>query len=327
MKRANFAESCKRIDEALESVDWLTDMKGADLHAVGGAWRALGRMQMAREKTVLRIVHGYALQARQLDAICEVVAHQSPGSLRWIGGVAEERLEALPAAALVMSRLLKRSGLGRVVFSAFGLREGVVFDRLSEAEQSEDPLIVACREVAERTARFPVHGEALCDWLAPAFPEEPAERHRLRLAACMLSDIGWRVHPDYRADHAVEEVLSAPTVGLVHEDRTLLALAVGLRFARERSSAAVRMLSTEVDEGNLDWAKRVGVGLRLAHTLSGGTAEILRCSRLRLDGGELVLSVDASVSGIVGEVVIRRLRRLAKTMALGYRVEEQTGKG
>ena len=321
LARGSYADTCKLIDNALDSVDWLQAARGADLHAVGGAWRALGRMEMARERTVLRIVHGYALQARQLDAICEVVARQSPGSLRWIGGVAEERRQSLPAAALVMSRLIKRSGLGRIVFSAFGLREGVVFDRLNEHDKQEDPLIVACREVAERTARFPVHGEALCDWLEPVFPEEPKVRHRLRLAASLLSDIGWRVHPDYRADHAVEEVLSAPTVGLIHGERTLLALAVGLRFARERSSQAVQMLAAEVDEEDLTWARRVGLGLRLAHTLSGGTVDVLQQSRLRLENDALVLAVDDAARTIIGEVVVRRLRRLAKAMNLAHRVE------
>lgn len=318
---SNYEATCRRVDEALDRLDWLPGMKGADLHAVGGAWRALGRMQMARENTKLRIVHGYALPARKLDAICELVARQSAESLRWIGGVAEERREALPAAALVMSRLLKRSGMSRVIFSAFGLREGLVFDHLDEAARREDPLIIACREVAERTARFPIHGEALSDWLEPVFPGEAADRHRLRLAACLLSDIGWRVHPDYRADHAVEEVLSAPTVGLVHSDRMLLALAVGFRFARERSSEAVRNLAADFGEDDLSWARRVGFGLRLAHTLSGGTLEILQQSRLRIDDGQLVLTIDPGAEDIVGEVIVRRLRRMARAIGLEHRIE------
>lgn len=321
LANGSYQQTCRRVDEVLDTLTWLPEMRGMDLHAVGGAWRALGRMQMAREKTKLRIVHGYALPARKLDAICEVVARQSAESLRWIVGVAEERRESLPAAALVMSRLLKRGGMGRVIFSAFGLREGVVFDHLGDEARAHDPLIVASREVAERTARFPVHGEALSDWLAPVFPDEPVDRHRLRLAACLLSDIGWRVHPDYRADHAVEEVLSAPTFGLLHHDRLLLALAVGFRFARERSSDAVRNLVEDMEDDDKAWARRVGFGLRLAHTLSGGTLELLQRTRLRIDGGDLVLSVDPEAAGIAGEVVVRRLRRMAKAMSLGYRVD------
>lgn len=317
----SYGATCRRIDEVLDTLAWLPETGGGDLHAVGGAWRALGRMQMVRENTKLRIVHGYALPARKLDAICELVARQSAESLRWIGGVAEERREALPAAALVMSRLLKRGSMSRVIFSAFGLREGVVFDHLDEAAREDDPLIVACRDIAERTARFPVHGEALSDWLEPVFAGEPGQRHRLRLAACLLSDIGWRVHPDYRADHAVEEVLSAPTVGLVHHDRILLALAVGFRFARERNSGAIRNLVTDMDEEDLSWARRVGFGLRLAHTLSGGTLEVLGQSRLRIDGNELVLSADPPARHILGEVVTRRLRRMAKAMGLEHRME------
>ena len=277
---------------------------------------------MTREDTQLRIVHGYALNARALAAICDLIARQSAESLRWIAGVAEERRETLPAAALVMSRLLQTGGLSQVIFSAFGLREGLVFDRLGAAARKEDPLIVACREVAERTARFPVHGEALSDWMAPVFPEEPADRGRLRLAASILSDIGWRVHPDYRADHAVEEVLSAPTVGLVHRERRLLGLAVGFRFGRERSSAAIRGLLEETPEEDVTWARRVGYGLRLAHTLSGGTLEVLRQSELRIADGALLLTIAPEASGIVGEVVVRRLRRLARAMDLAHKVEE-----
>src|SRR5208283_2886000 len=50
-------------------------------------------------------------------------------------GVAARRARTLPAAALVLDRLLKRLAAERVVFSALGLREGLLYSQLSVAAE------------------------------------------------------------------------------------------------------------------------------------------------------------------------------------------------
>ena len=87
-----------------------------------------------------------------------------------------------------LKRLIDESGVASIVFSAQGIREGCVFDRLPEEMKAEDPLIAACRNVAWMTGRAAADGETLYHWMTPAFPNETGRGARLRRAACLLAD-------------------------------------------------------------------------------------------------------------------------------------------
>src|SRR5262249_58162926 len=131
------------------------------------------------------------------DGLVRVAARLSRRSLSSIAGLSKRRLETLPFAALTLERVLRLAKPERVVFSAFGLREGHLFATLPAGERAKDPLISACAEFAEAEARFGDFGRLLQDWIEPLFAGDDAEARRLRLAACTLSDIGWPRPPDH----------------------------------------------------------------------------------------------------------------------------------
>jgi len=59
--------------------------------------------------------------------------------------------------------------------------------------------------------------------------EETDEEKRLRRAACLLSDIAWRAHPDYRAEQSHDMISNATFIGIDHPARAYLALAASYR--------------------------------------------------------------------------------------------------
>ena len=301
----------RRVDEALGGIDWLPRVHGQDLYVVGGAWRALGRIHMAQTRHPLRVLHGYAAEAGEVASLCDLIAGQSRGSLKNMEGVPKGRLDTLPHAALTLGALLRLADPARVMFSAYGLREGLIFDRLPETVRQQDPLVAACRLVAQLTPRFPVHGEEILNWLDPLFGDEGPRDRRLRLAASLLSDVGWRVHPDYRADHAMSEILRAPIVGLDHRARVKLALAVRARYTHKDAEAAVAPYRSLLQEGDVVWAIRVGQALRLAQTLSAGVPSVLGRFQLELRADRVVLRSLAGAPEPLEEVVEGRLKQLA----------------
>ena len=52
----------------------------------------------------------------------------------------------------------------RIVVSALGVREGLLYESLTETERAEDPLIAAAREFNMLRSRAPDHGEELFAW-------------------------------------------------------------------------------------------------------------------------------------------------------------------
>jgi exopolyphosphatase/guanosine-5'-triphosphate,3'-diphosphate pyrophosphatase len=286
-------------------------------YAIGGAWRNLALLHMRLTDYPLQIVHEYELSARDALQASRFIASQSKGSLERIEGLSRKRAESLPYAAVVLEQLIERLGLKRVVISAWGLREGLLFDGLSPQVQALDPLVEGCAALGGRQGPAEALGRALEDWITPVFSRlEPVfERRRddaLTAAACRLADFGARLHPDHRADLVFEQVLRAPVPGMNHPERAFLACAAFARHTAANVTPGSRTTERLLSDTQLQRARALGAALRLGCDLSGRSAALLARSRLSLDGEALRLSADAGGADLLlGEQTAKRAATLA----------------
>ncbi|HYD32602.1 MAG TPA: Ppx/GppA family phosphatase [Azospirillaceae bacterium] len=315
------AAAVKIIDQHLEKLSWLAGHRGRAFFPVGGNWRALAKLHMEHVRHPLHVIHHYEIAGPMARDFAALVARQSKGSLDRMGGGSRRRNDTLPFAALVMERLIRMVQPSSVVFSAYGLREGHLFDLLSPEEQRHDPLIASCEELAARQGRFGT-AEILVSWTAGLFGGEDQGAACLRHAACLLSDLGWVEHPDYRAEHAFLRILRLPFAGLDHAERAFLALALHTRYGGRLDDGLTAPARGLVREGQAIKANILGLALRLAHTLTGGVMTLLQRTSLRLDEDRLILVLPEDEASLKGEMVERRLESLAK--ALSRTAEIQT---
>ncbi len=299
------------IDGALQSMTWLPEVGGATLYAVGGIWRAFAKVHMEQVGHPLHIIHHYAIDAVHALDFAQLLSRQSRASLEG-SGISRRRVEALPYAALFMERLLRRASPGRLVFSAYGLREGILHDLLPLATRAEDPLISACEAVADRIGRFG-DPRPLINWIAPIAPEAGGFS-RLSVAACFLSDIGWLEHPDYREPQAYLRALRMPFGGIDHVGRAFIALALHLRYGGRVEDAVTSVSRALLDEAAMRGAVALGLGLRLAYTVSGGALSLLENTRLGREGDRLVLKIARRSADLRVDAVERRLDALARAL-------------
>ncbi len=311
-----------RIEDALSFVDeQITGFgrlaaRGRNFYAVGGTWRALARLHMDDTDYPLRVMQGYAIPTRDTIAFCESLRRGA--KVKGLEGIARARREVLPFGALVMERLLRRLEPDKVVFSVFGIREGLLFTLLSEHERRKDPLLSFCEDYARLRSRSARHARELCAWTDRIFtapgPSESAEERRLRHAACLISDIGWRAHPDYRGEQSLNVIAQAALAGIDHPGRLFLAMSIYFRHvgsgdavSDEFSSRIKRLM----DKGELRRARVLGAALRTAHMLSIGMPGIIDETPLCYDSGRLVLTIPPAYAALDGERLRRRFEALA----------------
>ncbi len=303
-------------DRLLGELSWLDEARGRDLYLVGGAWRAIARIHMSQTQYPLHIIHQYRASTEELSEMTRVLARQSKDSIVRLAGVPKRRLEAVPPAALILRRLIKRTKPRGIVFSANGLREGLHFDILAPDVRRQDPLIALCRDMGLRESRFGLSGDDLYRFLNPVFTGESAEEERLRLAACLLADVAWRVNPDYRGEQAFRRILRAPFVGIDHPSRAFVALAVHARYEGHIDGPAVELSLPLLDQPGRQKALRVGLAIRFAEALTGGTGRIDSLGELGVEDDKLIFAVTAAGRPMLGEVVTRRLQDLAACFVL-----------
>ena len=203
-----------------------------------------------------------------------------------------------------------------IVISALGVREGLLYSELGAAERAKDGLIAASHELNLLRSRSPQHGDELINWtdrfMASSGIDETAEEKRLRRAACLLADIGWRAHPDYRGEQSLNIIANAAFVAVDHPGRTFLALAVFFRhvgLGDDELSPHVREL---VSARMLDRARILGATLRVAYLVSASMPRVLPHVPLVVQRGKLRLELRGRFASLAGERLFNRLRQLAR---------------
>jgi exopolyphosphatase/guanosine-5'-triphosphate,3'-diphosphate pyrophosphatase len=304
------------VDEYFDSAKILDKLKGRSFYAVGGTWRNLARLHMAQNKYPLHVLHHYTMTRQQAASVADLVSGLSPSSLKDIRQVSRSRSDTMPYGALVLNRLLEHSKSKEVVCSVYGVREGLLYSKLPRRKMQADALLSSCWDFARRYARSPEHELELCDWTDQLFgdghlKENPAER-RLRYAACLLADIGWRAHPDYRAERSLGMISQAAFVGVDHPGRVFLALTVFFRYEGEGSGDGLTRL---LDDDAIARAHLLSNIFRLAYILSAAMPGMLPKIGLRLgDGKTLVLTLPRKLADLSGERVEKRFAGLAAEM-------------
>jgi exopolyphosphatase/guanosine-5'-triphosphate,3'-diphosphate pyrophosphatase len=162
-------------------------------------------------------------------------------------------------------------------------------------------------------------GDRLQRWIAPVFPSLGATRKRLHRAVCWLSDIAWAEHPDYRAAHAFSRSLTMPVARLDHAERVFIAAALHARYGGAADDPAKALTRTLLDDRAAADARALGLGLRLAYTLSGGALELLDQVQLTREPTGIALELPPTGSLFVGEAVQRRLDALGRALGLPAR--------
>jgi exopolyphosphatase / guanosine-5'-triphosphate,3'-diphosphate pyrophosphatase len=302
------------VNRNIEGLDWIGDGEGKAFYAVGGAWRAFASAHMAHIGYPLNVSHHYEIATPDAIKFARHIESLSPEDIAALPGPSRKRSETLAYASVLLERLLTISKVDKVVFSAYGLREGCLYEQQPEPSQEEDPLIEICHRVSTLTGRLTADGEALFHWISPAFKEDEAWQIRLRRAACLLADLEWSEHPDYRVEHALLRILRYPLVGVDHAGRAFMALAVASRHAKVRSQLMTRFVEPLLSPPEMDRARATGLAMRLGYTFSGGVVSLLEQTSLSRDGDRLTLCMPDHADVLVGDVVQRRLKSLAQAL-------------
>ena len=315
-------DAVKIIDEHLENTSWLGQGRGRTFFAVGGAWRALAKLHMEQARYPLRVMHGYSVTPKAGIEFCEQIRKSKKlSAFPGIEDISKPRREVLPYGALVLERLLNRLEPSEVVFSVFGIREGLLYSLLPAHERHKDPLISFCEDYARLRSRSLEHARELCNWTDALFtgegPNEDANERRLRHAACLLSDIGWRAHPDYRGEQSLNVIAHAGLAGIDHPGRIFLALAVYHRHIGPGEGDGDELserLKGAVSKRTQKRARIVGTAVRTAHMLSIGMPGVIDETPLAYEGGKLVLSLPKAYAALDGERLRRRFEGLASLL-------------
>ncbi|MGO4704283.1 exopolyphosphatase [Microvirga sp. 2MCAF38] len=316
----------KIVRAALErQTEHLDHLRGRTFYAVGGTWRALARLHQAARDYPLHVMHGYTIRPDDGLDFLHLVERVEAKTLKDIESISEARRPLLAYGAIVLEEILRLGQPKEVAISALGVREGLLYDKLDAETRERDPLLSAAGDLNLLRSRSARHGEELWDWTCRFFesvglPETENDR-RLRHAACLLADIGWRAHPDYRGEQSLNLIAYGAFSGIDHPGRAYLALAIFFRHEGLSPDKVSSRIKTLAGVKLMERARLLAALMRIAYPVSVAMEGILPRTPLIARGEQVVLQVPSDLKELASDRLIGRVRALGKLLNLEPRIE------
>mgnify|MGYP001799893686 FL=1 len=303
------------VRETMERLhDEMGNVTGMRLFLVGGSWRAIARVDMARRDYPLTVLHEYRMSSRQISNTAEYIRKSDLQELRARCNISDSRMSLVPYASIVLKELMRRFKPKDVAVSSYGIREGMLYEQMPRELRERDPLIEACRFAEAKDARLPGFGRVLYDFVKPLFPRANWQRKRIIKAACLLHDVSWRAHPDYRAEVTFDNATRANLGGLKHYERVLLGLALMNRYTSKTSNSRFKPLFDMLNADQIREAEILGKAMRLGAMLWLTADEEPGSLKWSPKSKELRLTLTHNARPLFGEVAAARFAALANVL-------------
>ena len=300
----------RHIKRELKAVGW-AGRKGLPLYLVGGSCRALAQYAKHVLAWPIEDPHGFELAPGRALALFRPLEQGQFDTA--IPGVSATRLAALPDAAALIVNLVRELKPSKLVFSSWGLREGLLYRRLSPRGRAENVLLAGVTAFAEDLGTSAATAAGIAGWTADAAPASEANREPLRVAATALALASLRLEPNLRPHHTVDWALRKRWIGIDAEGRAMLAAALLANAGKLTVPEGVARIASL---GALGEAVGWGLAARLARKFSGCSPQPLKGSTLTRNGTKLTLSVRTPFQALLTENIEKDLRQLAAWLGL-----------
>ena len=303
-----------QIRKMLKKTGWDKQGQKLPLYLVGGSWRSLARLDMYDSNYPLPVIHNYEMAPQRARRLVSRLAQLNKEKLKAVPGLSSSRIPTLNDAAWLLSTLVRYLDSSKMVVSAYGVREGLLFKNISKQEAARDPLLLATEDAGTAQARFPANSKLLGEWITEIFSDDPVDWHRIRQAACNLGDVAWRANPNFRAERGLEIGLHGNWVGITGPEREMLGQALFTSFGGGNHifPGGGQLADEQATKRAICW----GLAMRLGQRLSGGTRNPLEQTRIRKSGKKLELTIAGDLVDLYGDAVAKRHGHLANMMGL-----------
>jgi exopolyphosphatase/guanosine-5'-triphosphate,3'-diphosphate pyrophosphatase len=204
-----------------------------DLYGAGGSVRNLARMVRARRQYPLRRLHGFAMGRPEISRLTRSLVTASADDRRKLAGISQNRIDILPAAAVVIDEVMNITGATQLIVSGQGLREGVLWEELRGGGSIlDDVRSASIAGLVSANGADPEEGERTARTAAILFQSatslhglDNGDQELLEFAA-RLSNLGMHVEFYNRDRHAEYLIHSGDLHGFSHREIVMLAAIV-----------------------------------------------------------------------------------------------------
>ncbi len=236
----NISGAIKHIDQEL---DVLNNEEISTLVGIGGTFRAISTAIMKADEYPLNKLHAFEYSKKRFQDFISQLLNGEEESLKKLG-IKNSRLDVIQPGALILSRILKKISVKKIITSGVGVREGVYLSDLLRSSKGKFPhnyntsvkyIIDSHVSDTHFSNQLNLLSKKLFDLTHNYLEIDRKYRYELALAA-KLYPAGSNIHFYSQNKHTYYIIQSALEYGFSHNSITLIATLT--KYAKKRLPAS-----------------------------------------------------------------------------------------
>jgi exopolyphosphatase / guanosine-5'-triphosphate,3'-diphosphate pyrophosphatase len=236
-------EAIKYIDSELEAIK---PGKVSSIIGIGGTFRAISNAIIQNSKYPLNKLHGFECSSSEFEEFIESILDADETELTQLG-IKADRFDVIKPGALILSRLLKKISVKKLITSGVGVREGVFLSDLLRSSNDKFPsnyntsvryILDAYIPDINFSNQLNILSKKLFDMTHEHLKIDKKYRSDLAIAA-KLYNAGSNIHFYSNNKHSYYLIQSALEYGFTHSQ--ILLIATLTRFARKKLPSDTHM--------------------------------------------------------------------------------------
>ncbi|MDC0074416.1 hypothetical protein OAK17_06155 [Alphaproteobacteria bacterium] len=310
-------EFINNLANSINKLEWLELINNRTFFAVGGSWRALAKLHIEMSNYSVPVVQNYTIQFEECLKLCKFLSRLSKSSLDKIKIISKQRLKNIPFSALVMENILLKAKPSKIIFSTYALREGLVFQKLTEKEKSKESLESSVITIMKYENISYEGYEEIYNWIEPIIKDYPEKEKRLIKALIIVSDIAFKVHKNFKGEYAYKKILFSQIRGVDHFELSYLAISLCSRY---RGDSIIYKSNNLLQPQEIKRANIIGSAIDLVKVLNCGNYKNLTFFKLSIKNNLLIINVKKEKKYLINSVVEKRVRNLCYFLKYNHRI-------
>ena len=221
------------IREEYSKVSWLKETAGIPLIGVGGTIRNLAKVHSLMTNYPLLLLHDYRMNVDEIERVYKEVKGKEYEKKLLLPGLARSRADIFTGAVCAIKELINYASLSDAVISGFGIREGVLYEKLYEYGKTfEDVFETSLLDTVERYSLSREDGERVYGVFTKILKSlEPLHRmgrisKEILRTICYMGRVGVNISFHDYPLHSFYMILNAELKGISHKNLVKAALIV-----------------------------------------------------------------------------------------------------
>ena len=298
-------EQTKKIEEfileQLERIDWLKTIDPeTQLIGCGGSFRNLCKIVKMKKKCPLAVLHNYNITTEEFEDVYSMFRGMNLENKR-IKGISMQRAELLPSAFAIAHSFVKHLNFEKMVISACGLREGIMFNYavpLTMEKPISDVLTYSLQTLVKYHGRNEKHSEQVANLSAQLFKQLrvlhkfPRQCLKILKVAAYLHNVGTTIkYYDYQK-HTGYIILNSSLYGISQRDIVLAALVVSNYKNDDFTLAELARYREFISEEDVEIIRKLGVILRIAVSLDRSLSSCVQTINCDVLGDSVIMKTE-----------------------------------